>query len=228
MTGLGFGFNAFQVTELIRPYLFKTNITISDSWVFGFLERHPEISKRRAQSLEKERLGALNENTIHNYFLLLQKGFKICKDLSNGKDLTPGRVFAADEVGFSNDNTHKYILAKKGEKHPFVVNPKMSQHVSIMAFAAANGWIGAEYFLLPEVRQRPAFNAEMKKYFPEAEVDMTPKGYMTEGSFVNWVKFFLKSINEIRGDNLLWCLLIGTGNVLRKTLRKVAKPYNFS
>jgi len=212
MAAIGFGYNAFQVTELVRTYMNKKDIKISNSWVFGFLNRHPEISKRRAQSLEKQRLGVMNEKTIQDYFDLLGVAFKKCKDLSNGHNLSPGRVFAADEVGFSNENTQGYILTRKGTKHAFTIATNINNHVTIMAVAAANGWVGSEFFLLAGIRQRPAFNAEMKKYFPEAQVEMTPKGYMTEESFIEWVKFFLKHISQVRGDPSLWCLLVVDGH----------------
>ena len=212
MAALGFGYNAFQVTELVRSFLNKNDVQISDTWVFHFLERHPEISKRRAQSLEKQRLGALDEATTQAYFDLLKLAFSKCKDLSNGIELTAGRVFAADEVGFSNENTQTFILTRKGDKHPFVVASNISQHVTLMAFAAANGWVGSEYFLLPGVRQRPAFNTEMKKYFPDAEIQMTPKGYMTEASFISWADFFVRNIQEVRADKQLWCLLVVDGH----------------
>jgi len=81
-----------------------------------------------------------------------------------------------------------------------------------MAFASASGWCGPEFFLLPGVRQKTAFNLEMKKFFPDAEVDMTEKGYMTEKSFLNWANFFLKSIENIRGNPKAWCLLVIDGH----------------
>ena len=206
MASIGFGYSPFQVTELIRSYLNKTDIEISNNWVLGFLARHPEISKRRAQSLEKQRLGVMDEFTIQEYFSLLDIAFNKCKDLSNGQGLVSGRIFVADEVDFRNENTQDYILTKKGAKHPFVVATNIANHVTIMALAAGNGWIGPEYFLLPGVRQRPAFNSELKKF------QMTPKGYMTEESFISWSKFFLKHISQIRGDPSFWCLLVVDGH----------------
>ena len=132
MAALGFGYNAFQVTYLVRSYL-KKDLELSDYWVYKFLERHPEISKRRAQAMEKQRLGALDIGTVKNYFKTLEVAFQKCADLSDGIPLTAGRVFAADEVGFSNKNSQGYVLAKTGTKNPFVVTSNISNHIIIMA-----------------------------------------------------------------------------------------------
>lgn len=81
-----------------------------------------------------------------------------------------------------------------------------------MVCVAANGWICPEYFLLPGVRQKPLFNTPLKKYFPDAVVKMTKKGYMTEESFVSWSEFFLKNLSKIRGNSSLWCLMVVDGH----------------
>ena len=212
MAELGFGYEAVQIRTLVRTLLHKKESEVTTSWFNSFMERHPNLSRRRAQALEKQRLINSDEETIQAYFDLLQLAFKKCKEFSNGAALTPNRVFVADEVGFSNDKTNLYVITKKGAKHPFMVDAGSMTHISIMAFAAANGWAGPAFFIAPGVRQKTSFNHQVKTNFPDATVILTKKGYMTEDSFVVWAEFFIEEIKSIRGDTSQWAILIIDGH----------------
>ena len=212
MAGIGFGYDVMQAQILIRCVLKLDDVEVSDPWFQGFLGRHPELSRRRAQTFNKLRMASLSSELIQEYFDLLKTAFDKCEALSDGSKLTSNRIFGGDEVGFNSMSNQGYILTAKGEKHPISLTDSYQVHISVMAFGAANGWAGPECFLLPGVRQKTKFNKEAEKYFPEAKIIMTPKGYMTESAFLQWTGFFVEKIQMIRGDPKNWCLLILDGH----------------
>ena len=154
------------------------------------MERHPNLSRRRAQALEKQRLLSADEKSIQSDFKTLQIAFQKCQEFSGGVALTENRIFAGDECGFSNDNSNLYIITRKGNKTAFSLDPKITTHISVMDFAGASGWAGPPFFLVPGVRQKTSFNNLVKTYFPGGQVALTPKGFMTEESFCLWTEFF--------------------------------------
>jgi len=212
MAEIGFGYDAVQIRILVRTLLGKDESQVTESWYRGFMERHSNLSRRRAQCLEKQRLLSSDEKSIQSYFQILQVAFQKCQDFSGGEALTSNRIFGADECGFNNDNANLYVVTKKGAKNAFSLDPGISTHITIMSFASANGWAGPPFFIIPGVRQKTNFNNQVKAFFPEGKVSLTKKGFMTEESFSIWVEFFIENIKCIRGDPKNWVLLILDGH----------------
>lgn len=212
MASMGFGYDVIQVKTLVRLMLKKNEDEVTHAWFQYFMKRHPELARRRAQAFDKNRMAGSSAEGVKSYFELLQLAFKKCEELSFGEELTPNRIFVADEVGFDNNNSKLYTITRKGDKHPFAINVSNQIHITIMDFAGANGWAGPEFLLIPGIRQKPKFNAELSKYFPDSQVSMTPKGYMNEDSFLQWVNFFIEKIKGIRGNPEAWVLLVVDGH----------------
>ena len=212
MAHIGFGYDVYQVKFLIKTLLKKNDDKVTNRWFQGFMLRNPELSRRRSQAFDKLRLAASTMEIVGEYFLKLEIAFNKCKELSNRVELTSNRVFAADEIGFDHNVTKGYIITKRGSKHPFATNTSNISHITMMAFAAANGWSGPQFLLLPGVNQKNSFNTELFKHFPEAKVSMSEKGFMTEKTFIIWAEFFIDHIKDIRGDFAHWCLLVIDGH----------------
>jgi len=83
------------------------------------MERHPEISKRRAEALSKLRGESMNEETINHYFQTLATAYEKCKVLSNGESLKVNQVFCIDETGICASQKQGYVLAKRGSRKVF-------------------------------------------------------------------------------------------------------------
>ena len=56
LASIGFGYDAVQIRILVRTLLKKDESEVTSSWFRGFMERHPDLSRRRAQALEKQKL----------------------------------------------------------------------------------------------------------------------------------------------------------------------------
>ena len=146
MASLGFGYDVYQAKVLVQAILNKDDTEITSSWFDGFMKRHPELSRRKAQAFSKNRMAASAIESVEEYFKLLEMAFNKCKAFSNGSELTSNRVYAADEIGFDSHINQGSIITKRGEKHPFIINANNSTHITLMAFASANGWAGTDFF----------------------------------------------------------------------------------
>ena len=68
-------------------------------WRKYFKRRHPELTTRVAENLERTRVGAMNKEQTVKYFALLEQVKKLCATLNGEDSLPPDRIFNIDEVG---------------------------------------------------------------------------------------------------------------------------------
>ena len=128
-----------------------------------------------------------------------------CAEFLNGKPLTAARIFCADEIGFDLNLQGGYNLTKRGIKTCYSLTTSDRRHVSIMSAISAIGISLPGFFVLLGVRKRNKFNERSMK---DSEISMTGSGWMTASSFLDWARFFVKQIEDLRGSDDLWALLI--------------------
>jgi hypothetical protein len=206
MSALGFGYNLEQLKGLVRKLFNKNADEFTNGWLSYFFKKHPEITKRRTEALDRLRNNALNEEHLNFYFSILESAFKKCEQLSGGNSLTRNRIFAMDETGFQPNKKLGYVIASRGSKNVFALCSECRDHLTIVAFASALGINGRPMFITP--RKIPNFLGE---YFPGALVASSSSGYINDNLFADWCQFFVKEIQEIRGDPSNWCLLVLDG-----------------
>lgn len=168
------------------------------SWIIGFLQRHPEISVRKAQSMNPARAQKLNKFIIKDYFDKL-------KTVLQELDLMdkPERIYNVDEKGCRLTLHHQQtVLAKKGAKRVHLVAPEHGENVSIVACANASGVAIPPMVLFKGQRMKP----EWKDNLPHGSLAlMTSKGSMNVQTFTIWLEHLAKY--KLEGK----CLLIFDG-----------------
>ena len=100
---------------------------ISNGWWRRFIERHNRLSLRKGDSTACVRMDAVNEETLTEYFDLLEDTLKQ-HDLQN----SPSQIYNVDETGIPLDPKAPKILVRKGIKKPQYQSPgrKRANHSS--------------------------------------------------------------------------------------------------
>jgi len=62
-----------------------------------------------------------------------------------------------DETGIQQNSAQKYVIAEKGRRSVYSIIPESRDHVTLVAYASADGHSGSPYFILPKVIQLPWF-----------------------------------------------------------------------
>jgi len=208
VAGLGFGYNKESLKNLIRQLLNKPANTLTDGWVQYFFSKHPDITTRRAEALDRLRAREIKKENINYYFDLLRIAYEKIRLLSNGNEITPQRIFSMDETAISMNKHSKYVISQKGVKDAFFITSENRQHVTLVGHASASGFAGHPFFILP--RKTKDFPGQFLK---DSKVTITQSAYMNDLIFDEWAAFFIKDIKEVRGDPRNWCLLILDGHV---------------
>lgn len=186
-------------------------------WIKGFLQRHQEISIRKAQSMNPARAQKLNKFIVKDYFEKL-------KTVLQELDLMdkPERIYNVDEKGCRLTLHHQQtVLAKKGAKRVHLVAPEHGENVTIVACASANGCAIPPTILFKGQRMKP----EWKDNLPHGSLAlMTPKGSMNVETFVIWLEHLAKY--KLEGK----CLLIfdGASCHLDHSIVDVADKHNIT
>ena len=74
--------------------------------------------------------------------------------MSDGRPLTPKRVFSADETGFELNKAQGCVVARTGTKNTFLVSSGNREHISVMSCISAMGFAINPAFLIPRKRLR--------------------------------------------------------------------------
>lgn len=159
--------------------------TAGRKWLSLFIKRHPEVAKRKTQSMNPGRAAKLNPTIVHDYFNTL-------KETMTRLDVfdKPQLIYNMDEKG-CRLNLHKQqtVYAKKGTKRVHMVAPEHGENVSIVSCGNALGQVIPPMILFKGKRLKPEWQDNLP---PGSAVEMTEKGSMTTSVFIKWVHHFGK------------------------------------
>lgn len=154
-------------------------------WLKLFLNRHPDISKRKAQPLNAARAAKLNKFIVNDHFEKLRNLYEEL-DLHNNPQL----VYNLDEKGCQL-KLHKSpeVLAEKGVRNVHMISEEHAENVTIVACGNALGNVVPPMILMKGIRVKE----EWKENLPDGStLKMTAKGSMTTEIFVEYIKHFAK------------------------------------
>ena len=117
-----------------RETLIDTDKGPSKKWVRKFLTRHPDITSRIPDNLERAR-AEVTQTQIDSYFVLLNDTVKRL-----GIENMPSRIFNCDETGFSGKKRLRgKVLVKRGYKFAYQQTVKFTGHTTVHVAASADG-----------------------------------------------------------------------------------------
>lgn len=154
-------------------------------WLSGFLNRHPQIRNRKAQSMNPARAQKLNKFIVNDHFAKL-------KEILNNIDIMdkPQCIYNMDEKGCRLALHHQQtVLAKKGAKRVHLVANEHGQNVTIVSCGSALGCAIPPLVLFKGKRLKPEWQDSLP---PGSLALMTAKGSMTIETFKKWLYHFAK------------------------------------
>ena len=114
---------------------FKDVLGPSDHWWQLFKKRHPILTLRRADSLERSRAEHLQEDVAKEYFLKLGTMLE-----SGGLNNKPRQLYNCDETFLPLDHSREKVVAAKGSKVVYSQSMGTSEHISLLCCVSAAGF----------------------------------------------------------------------------------------
>ena len=105
-----------------------------EHWWVLFKKRHPILTLRKSDNLERSRAEALNPEIVEEYFKLLETTLKV-NNLLN----TPRRLYNCDETFLPFDYTREKAVTARGTKVVYNQTQGTTEHFSLLCCASAAG-----------------------------------------------------------------------------------------
>ena len=106
----------------------------SEHWWSNFMKRHPKLTLRKTDSLERDRAEAFNETVVNEYFELLETTLEEYEL----KD-KPRQLYNCDETFLPLDYTRERAVTLKGAKAVYKQATGTSEHITLLCCASAAG-----------------------------------------------------------------------------------------
>ena len=116
-------------------YRFNEELGPSDHWWQLFKRRHPVITLRKADSLERSRAEHLQEDITKEYFVKLESLLE-----NGGIKNKPRRIYNCDETFLPLDCSREKVVAAKGSKVVYNQNIGTSEHITLLCCVSAAGF----------------------------------------------------------------------------------------
>ncbi|EGZ25406.1 hypothetical protein PHYSODRAFT_484653, partial [Phytophthora sojae] len=126
---------ATEISELIAGR------SVTDGWYKRFMQRHPDLTERMAQTLSKPR----NTVDFADTRMLFNSLAKVIIETGTSAD----QVFNVDETAFYKVAKSKRVIAVRRSKNVWTTTPTTSFHMTIIACGSAAGFIVPPVFILP-------------------------------------------------------------------------------
>ena len=166
-------------------------------WWRGFKKRHPELSLRKTELIDRGRYDNATEDVINEYFDVLEE------TLGNS-DLTnkPHMVFNCDEASLALNKSSRKVLVPRNSKHCHTIATASSQHVSILCCASAAGQIIPPLIVFS--KGMPSGRSFQNEGPVKASYSHSDSGFVDRNMYVEWfTKVFVKHIPSERPAILL-------------------------
>ena len=216
MAKIGYGMNNKDVPNLIKEVLDKAEIEDPDNysvekrkfkdnkpsknWVYRFLNRHPELSRRTPENLGHQR-AYVNEPQVRNWFRDLANFLEEEHGINAVEFLSPAnasRIFNVDESGFplSGTNGKLKIITAKGAKNVYRLAPDTKEQVTVLGCVSAAGDFSKPFVIYPGVR--PKFNFEGVNP-DDYDLGTSLNGWISADCFFGWLSnlFFPSVQNKV-------------------------------
>lgn len=186
MSRIGYGRTNRQIFEMVkkildksgRPNPFKNNYPGKDWW-HAFLRRHPEVSLRTPEPLQKARVAACNEETLRRWYIEFDQFL-----ITNGIEYDSTRIWNADETGCPLCPRSGQVLALHGSKDVYQVTGNSKEQITTLCAISAAGNIIPPMHFYPGKRFK--YNS-LNNAVPGSYMGKSDNGWMTTELFYGWL-----------------------------------------
>ncbi|KAJ8369676.1 hypothetical protein SKAU_G00097040 [Synaphobranchus kaupii] len=163
----------------------------SDMWWSRFKARHPALTMRTADSLDRARVHGATPEAIEGFFSNYEALY-IQHDLKNKRHL----IFNCDETGFGDKpRSREKVLCQTGRKHIYQQQQTTRQHITVHCCVSAAGESIPPFIIFPGCLPSTAYRLDGP---PNALYGIQQKGYMDGELFLKWLHHFIRYAPEER------------------------------
>ncbi|KAJ8375339.1 hypothetical protein SKAU_G00059190 [Synaphobranchus kaupii] len=163
----------------------------SDMWWSRFKARHPALTMRTADSLDRARVHGATPEAIEGFFSIYEALY-IQHDLKN----KPHLIFNCDETGFGDKpRSREKVLCQTGRRHIYQQQQTTRQHITVHCCVSAAGESIPPFIIFPGCLPSTAYKLDGP---PNALYGIQQKGYMDGELFLKWLHHFIRYAPEER------------------------------
>ena len=154
-------------------------------WWRNFRTRHPELTLRTADNLERSRAGALTKEVVDEYFACLKTTLE-----KNGLINSPRQLYNCDETYLPLNILHGKVVARKNTKHVYTQSRGTSEHITMLCAGSAAG-----VALPPMIIYSKSFPGGSYRFQgpDDAVYSKSDSGWVDTELFLSWIeKVFIR------------------------------------
>ena len=156
-----------------------------------FYKRHPKLSMRSAESVDRGRINMASQDTITEYFDLLRDTMVkngIGEACANGvSNIKEERVYLADETGWGVMSKKRKVVGRKGSSHVYTRKTNDESHKTLMLGVCGNGDVLSPLIILE--KSFPLLGEEEAELLPsDVMLSKTENGSMEKELFADWLR----------------------------------------
>ena len=114
---------------------FNSEYGPGEKWWTLFKQRHPQLSLRRSDPLDRNRAEALNSSIVNEYYDLLHTVLSDNNILNNAR-----QILNCDETFVPLDYSREKVVTTKGAKNVYRQSQGTSEHITMLCCASAAGF----------------------------------------------------------------------------------------
>lgn len=183
---------AYSVQKLVQEFQIQTpfiNGSPGKKWFTSFLKRHPEISRKHAEFINKARAAA-SKNSIKRWFTETETVLGVDANVLND----PGRLFNMDETAIFLSPKGSLVLGPKGKGVYDVVSSSEKDNVTTLITVNAAGLIAPPLTIFKFKRLPKQYVSAAPKHW---SIGISDSGWMQSKQFFEYfANVFLKFLNE--------------------------------
>ena len=168
----------------------------SDKWWRGFRKRHPSLTLRKPDKLNRRRTQTSKKSTVEGHFKLLKEWLE-----KEGLLNKPSHIFNVDETGIELDSDTGKVCVDRHSRKAYKEASGDREHITANICCSASGQV-----LPPMIIFKECFpSGHYSKDGPdEALYAKSPNGWMDRELFVEWFKkIFLRQTAHLRPAMLI-------------------------
>ena len=164
----------------------QTNKLAGKDWLKSFLRRHPDLSIRQPQGTNLSRAVGFNRAKVNEFF-------GIYKDVLNGHEYLPSKVWNMDETGITSVHQPGKVVASKGVRQVAkMTSGEGGATVTVICAVSAAGAYLPPFIIFPRKRM---VDQLMQGAPPQSVGHASASGWTDAGLFLKWMEHFVLYTN---------------------------------